>query len=318
MIDGIKHLSTKTILIIILVVIVAGCSGFYYFNKVKPYNDLLTAANKAVTTEDYDNAIKFYTEAETYKKTSDVDKKIQLMSVLKKSKENYEGAVQKMKSKDYLSAINIFKKVDKQDPKRYSDSQNKINECKKLYVSDNLAKAKDDIKNNKFDEASICLNNIFKLDANNSDAKKLEGDIADGQKKKDQTEAAEASTGVPSASGSVTFDQALSMVLKAEFPDGKYAVIKNDDGTNLYASLDSTAVIKNEVKCMADYRGKTISYDSKESKPIEAYFNSNSSTTKNGYEFYLTLGGHTRDGYYVEASTGKLYKHDMGNVHSIN
>lgn len=127
-----KHLSTKRNLIIILVVVIIGCFGFYYFDKVKPYNDLLTSANKAITTEDYDNAIKFYTEAETYKKTSDIDKKIQFTGILKKSKENYDSAMQKMKGKDYLSAIDNFKKVDKQDNKRYSDTQNKINECKKL------------------------------------------------------------------------------------------------------------------------------------------------------------------------------------------
>lgn len=52
----------------------------------------------------------------------------------KKLKLNYKLGVQKMDNKDYLNAIDDFKKVDRQDSKKYNTALNKINECKKLYI----------------------------------------------------------------------------------------------------------------------------------------------------------------------------------------
>lgn len=215
-------------------------AGVYYFNKIRPYNNFLIYGDKAMAKEDYDNAVKWYNQVEIYKKSSDIDKKIQIVSILKKSKENYTVAIKKMNNEDYLNAIDSFKKVNKQDAKRYSDSQSKITKCKKLYISDNFNKAKDDIKNNKFDDANACLNNIFKLDASNTDAKKLKNDIINTiQKQKDQAVASTVSTQTSTASGPVSFDEALAMVLKAEFPDNKYVKLKENTG-DAYVSPDSS------------------------------------------------------------------------------
>lgn len=280
MLDKTKHLSTKRNLIIILVVVIIGCFGFYYFNNIKPYNDLLTSANKAVTAEDYDNAIKLYTEAETYKKTSDIDNKIKLVGILKKSKENYDSAMKKMKGKDYLNAIDIFKKVDKQDSKRYGDAQNKINECKKLYISDNLAKAKDDIKNNKFDGANKYLNNISKIDASNICIKELKNDIAEAmQKQKEETSQQLATTQTNTTSKDVNDDYTPQIAIKLAMKKDKIKSTPNllvyCDNTPLYDSsgkkyfhvffkdkilfnqggsgtIDNLIIAKDESTCAAD------------------------------------------------------------------
>lgn len=307
----------------ILVVVVAACSGFYYFARVKPYRDLISSADKAVAADDFDKAVSLYAQGQTYKKDSEIDKKIKLIGILKSSKINYDEAEVEMKDKDYLAAIDIFKKVDSRDTKRYSDSKNKITQCKSLYVADNLSKAKANLKNNNFDDANKYLANVSKIDSGNKDVKSIKEDIAKAvqEQKKKQEEAAAAaqdnSSSVPSANGAVTFDQALAMVVKAEFPDGKYAVINNNDGSKGYVSLDSTAVVKNKVTCEADIHGRGIGYDSTEAQDTDIYLNGNTNIKK-CYSFNLSEGGHIPGGYYVEADTGKMYKHNMGNSHAIN
>lgn len=312
----------------ILVVVVAVCSGFYYFARVKPYNDLISSADKALAADNFDKAVSLYTQGQTYKKDPEIDKKIKLIGVLKSSKSNYYEAEMDMKDKDYLAAIDIFKKVDSRDTKRYSDSKNKITKCKNLYIADNLSKAKDNLKNSNFDDAGKYLANVSKIDSDNKDVESIKKDIAkavqEQKKKQEEAEKAKAaaaaqdnSTSVPSENGPVTFDQALAMVVKAEFPDGKYAVINNDDGSKGYVSLDSTAVVKNKVTCQADIRGRGIFYDNTEAQNIDIYLNRNTNIKK-CYSFNLSEGGHIPGGYYVEADTGKMYKHNMGNSHAIN
>ena len=176
-------ISSGVILVIILVV-----GSFFYLNKIRPYNQLFNNANQSMANEEYDKAVTLYSEALSYKNDPAVNKKIDFAKLLKKSKETYSIAVKQMASKDYLEAIDNFTKTDKQDAKRYFDSQNSISDCKKLYIADNLKNAKDTIAGKKFDEANKYINNILKLDAKNTDVKKLKADIVTAlQKQKDDS-----------------------------------------------------------------------------------------------------------------------------------
>ncbi|MBX4261563.1 hypothetical protein KTC96_02565 [Clostridium estertheticum] len=163
----------KLIILILIIIIGLIFATFYYMNKAQVYNKTLSSANKAVATEEYDKAITLYEEALNYKKDSDVNKKIVLANLLIKSKAIYNTAIKQATNKDYIGAVNSFKKVDKQDTKRYSLAQNKVSELTKLYIADNLKGANDNLASSKFDEANKYLDNIFKLDAKNVDAKKL-------------------------------------------------------------------------------------------------------------------------------------------------
>jgi len=116
--------------------------------------------------------------------------KEELSAILQKSKENYENAIKQMNEKIYLEAIDTFGRVDKRDGKRYSDSQSKILECKRLYINDNLKMAEESFKNNKFDEANVILGNIAKIDENNSEMLKLKSDIAKAVQKLNEEEEA--------------------------------------------------------------------------------------------------------------------------------
>jgi tetratricopeptide (TPR) repeat protein len=210
---------------VFVIAVIAVCSGIYYFNKVKPYNDIVASANKAMDSEDYDKAVKLYKEAQTYKKTNDTTKNIQLAGVLKKSKSNYNAAVEKMNRKDYIGAIDDFKKVDKQDKKRYKESENKIEKCRKLYVDNNLKLARNSLNNNNFDDANKYLANILKIDSNNSEVKKLKEDIAKALEKKKQESKEQSSS---KEDDSYTSEMAINLMLKIDRID------KNNPDLSVY------------------------------------------------------------------------------------
>jgi len=65
---------------------------------------------------------------------------ISTLKELENSKENYDKALQLMKEKKYKEAIALFRKVILKDTERYSDSQNKIEECRALYAAEELKK----------------------------------------------------------------------------------------------------------------------------------------------------------------------------------
>ncbi|MBX4261562.1 hypothetical protein KTC96_02570 [Clostridium estertheticum] len=227
----------------IILVIVFLLGSYYYLSKVSPYNQFSNNANQAVIKEEYDKAVTLYGEALSYKKDPDINKKIDVAKLLKKSKETYAIAVNQMKDKDYLTAIDTYKKVAKQDTKRYSDSQNSISNCKKLYIADNLKNANDNITNKKFDEANKYIGNITKLDANNTDVKKLKADIVnDIQKQKDDAVATKskivaAAKAEKEVSKLLTVDQAKNILktYKSDFPKifhyDKYSYYYNPDSS---------------------------------------------------------------------------------------
>lgn len=109
---------------------------------MEPYNNLLTDGNKAFAQENYDSAVTMYKEALDYKNDSDLNKKISFAENLEKSKEAYDNAVKLESDKEYSEAIDSFKKVDRQDSKRYSLAQKKIEACKEYYMIANSASSK--------------------------------------------------------------------------------------------------------------------------------------------------------------------------------
>ena len=178
----------NVIILAISIVVAVACSGFYYFDRVKSYYDLISSGDKAAASDNFDRAINLYTQAETYRKNSKIDGKIKLAGILKSSKASYDKAVKEMKDKNYLGAVDMFKKMDNHDTKRYKASKNNIEQCRNLYVSDNLSKARASFKNNDFDNADKYLANVFKLDADNKDAKSIKSDIAKAvQEHKEET-----------------------------------------------------------------------------------------------------------------------------------
>lgn len=291
----------------ILVILVGTCS-YYYFAKLRPYNALLNSANQAVLSEDYDKAVTLYIKALNYKKSEDVSKKIELAKVLKKSKGSYDTAVKEMNDKKYLEAIDDFKKVDKQDSKRYETTQGKISECSKLCIADNLKNASDNLKNNKYDDANKCIDNILKLDANNTEAKKLKDDIAKAiQKQKNEIMTTEASTQGYIGNGSISFQQALQIVISSnEFKDYSKGTIKINDTKYKYPNGGYLELLTDDKSAKVD---NTFGWDIVNGKNV--YSIPVSIVNTNGVP-------HFKNGYLVEVSTGKLYRWDSGHAKEVN
>ncbi|NME94560.1 tetratricopeptide repeat-containing protein [Clostridium cochlearium] len=130
--------TSKNIIIGLIVLFVTLGFGFYKYNRVKIYNDLVTNANKYMNSGDYDKAIGLFEQSLNYKKDTNIEKNIKLAENLKTMKKTYDDAIQLMNDKKYLDAIEKFEKITKENKENkeiYSNSQENIKKCKEKYAA---------------------------------------------------------------------------------------------------------------------------------------------------------------------------------------
>lgn len=183
-----KKLSIKSIVIICIIIalaIIIPVTISFYKNK-KDYSMYLQQGNKYMLCDDLQNAKKYYNNALNAEKTSEVSDKIDLCSKLINSKENYANALKQYNNKDYLDAYAAFNNILKDDKKRYSDAQTKMQECSKGIVTEYLSDAKENAKNNDYDKALLNLDTALGYDHNNKEAVQLKVQYEDAQKKQAQ------------------------------------------------------------------------------------------------------------------------------------
>ena len=197
--------------VIVVVAIVCGGLGIYKYGKAQTYNNLLTTANKDMDEGEYEQAIALFNQSLQYKDNDNVKNSIKLAANLKEVKSTFDEGTQLMKDKEYLEAIEQFKKVTKQDNNIYNNAQKNIQECNKKYMVQNIQLANNAAKSAKYDEANRYLDAILKLDSNSAEAKKLKYDVEKAiQKQKDVAEArykAEAKKKVTTASTSTNGEE---------------------------------------------------------------------------------------------------------------
>ena len=141
---------------------------------------------------------KFDSSIASYKKTlstffgkkhsKEINDNINLSNKVKNSKQNYDQGMQLYKDKKYIEAMDSLKKVAKEDSKRYIDSNNKINESKKLHIAGNIENAKNEANNKKYDSAINFLNVVLNFDSNNNEAKQLKNEYDSLIKKQKEDE----------------------------------------------------------------------------------------------------------------------------------
>ncbi len=185
--DKQKLKKIATPVLVILGFIILGF-GINKYNKIRSYDNLITEANKYMDSDEYDKAIALFKQSLDYKNDPNVERSIKLAGNLKTAKSIYDNGVSLMNNKDYEGAIQQFQKITQEDDKLYSAAQKKITECKKNFISQNIELANNDIKNNKYDEASKYIDNILKMDSNNAEAKKLKDNIAKLEKGQENNE----------------------------------------------------------------------------------------------------------------------------------
>ncbi|MCM1989579.1 tetratricopeptide repeat protein [Oceanirhabdus seepicola] len=133
----------KIIIGIIIGLLIIGIPTSVYGYNSYNYNLYYSKAQNDIESEEYDEAILNFNEAIKYRKNNseEINEQIKLIHDLKVSKVIYEDGLSKFKEKKYLESISIFEKIKEEDEKRYKLSQEKIYECKKLYININLDKA---------------------------------------------------------------------------------------------------------------------------------------------------------------------------------
>ena len=174
-----KNKIKKIAIICVLVIVCIVCGGFgvYKYSEVQAYNNLITTANKDIDQGEYEQAIALFNQSLQYKDDANVKNNIKLATNLKDLKPTFDEGTKLMNNKDYLGAIEQFKKVTKEDDKLYSNAQKEIQECAKKYIAQNIQLANSAVKNAKYDEANKYLDGILKIDSNNAEAKKSKDDV---------------------------------------------------------------------------------------------------------------------------------------------
>lgn len=175
-------------MIFIISIVISGISIFFMYNyfENKSYSDLKNNAIKCMTNDEYDNAIEFFEQSLQHKKDDSIKSDIQKAKKLKTYKKLYNDGYKLYSGEKYLNAIDVFKKVDRDGQKWYEQSQQKISECKKLYIAQNLKSAKE----SDYYNADKYLNEVLKLDSKNTEAIKLKEELAQNfrQAEKDKAE----------------------------------------------------------------------------------------------------------------------------------
>ncbi|UAL59978.1 hypothetical protein K8O96_00930 [Clostridium sporogenes] len=169
----IKIKSRRLVIICIFIILAGSSFGIYKYNRVQDYNMLISDGNKYMDLKEYDKAIILFERSLNYKKDPEIEKNITLANKLRQVKIVYDNGIKLMNDKKYLEAIEEFKTISKDSFKWYSDSQEKIQQCRKEFTAQNIKLANDSAKLNEYDKANKYLDNILKLDANNLEAKNL-------------------------------------------------------------------------------------------------------------------------------------------------
>ncbi|ACA44885.1 tetratricopeptide repeat protein [Clostridium botulinum] len=145
----------------------------YNYGKNVVIKNFIKSGDVYINKKEYIKAIAIYEEVVKYDR-NDTDKNmLKLATSMQNSRKSYHDGMIYYNRKQYLKALKCFRQVMENDTIAFNKAQEKIKECTEKYIEDNLKNAEKSIHNFKYREASEYLNNIFKLDKDNEEAKKL-------------------------------------------------------------------------------------------------------------------------------------------------
>jgi len=170
-----KKFSTKKVIISICIIFVVFglVFGGYEYTKIMNFKNYVNKANEELNLKNYDEAISFYNKALSYKKDKDIEEKLVSVQNNKQYQDIYDTGLKLLDDKKYTEAIQKFSEINQNMSEIYTDAQNKIEECRKNIINDDIQAANDAIKNEDYDAANKYIEDILKIDASNNDAKLL-------------------------------------------------------------------------------------------------------------------------------------------------
>lgn len=186
-----KRKRIRLIIVTCILFFVIMTSSVYAYN-LNSYNNLMNNGKQFLKEDKFDSSINSYKKAQSTffgkKHSKEINDNINLANKVKNSKQSYDQGMQLYKDKKYIEAMDSFKKVAKEDSKRYVDSNNKIDESKKLHIAENIENAKNEANNKKYDSAINFLNVVLNFDSNNNEANQLKNEYDSLIKKQKEDE----------------------------------------------------------------------------------------------------------------------------------
>lgn len=152
------------------------CIGSIIIGKVNSYQEYKQDIKKAEDSfrdENYADAKKFYQMALDQWKDNATQHKLDICSRFKASLDGFNNGTDLFNRRDYLGAYNSFRSVIPEDSKRFNLVKDKILESRRLYIDEQLEKARSSASNNDYPTASTCLNSVLAVDSSNENAKNL-------------------------------------------------------------------------------------------------------------------------------------------------
>jgi tetratricopeptide (TPR) repeat protein len=289
-----KKWNTKKIVIIsvltLLVIIGVGFGGYKY-TKNNQYNGLIKDANSYMENSEYDKAIALYKQSLSYKNDPNIDNIIKLAQSLIEENKIYDEGIRLMNDKKYLESIEQFKMIGTDSDNLYKDAQNKINECNKEFVALNISKANIALEASNYDEANNYITQVFKVDNNNENAKKIKATI--DNKIEEETAAQKFK------------EEQEKAAQKAKLEQEKAAA-----AASKITTTSAVEIVKNLV--LKDSDSKTISqFDHEETVDGVKYF---------VIHVYDVVVDHTatRGWYFVNQNNGKVFDGTNGDLIPMN
>jgi len=174
-----KYFTKKIIIILAIIVFVFAVPSTVYGYQYGKYNSTYNKGIELIKNDKFDEGINTLRSIENSRFTSKkkaISDNISKAEKLNKSYKDFNEGLNIQGQKKYLEAIEFFKKVAKEDEKRYAEAEKKINECKNSYIALNLDAAKKEAANGKYESALNYVELILKEDANSKDASALKAE----------------------------------------------------------------------------------------------------------------------------------------------
>ena len=175
-----KIINKKVSLIAIIALVIIAIPSIVYGYNYNQYKSSYDKAMSQLNEEKYDGAISGFNNLKsTYfgkKNTKDIKDNIENAKKFKENKKTYDEALKLINEKKYFEAIEILKKIPKDDKKRFELAKKKTEECKTLYIALNIENAKNEAKASKYDSALSYLTLVLNIDSTNKDAAALKAE----------------------------------------------------------------------------------------------------------------------------------------------